>query len=127
MKDIILHENVWWWGHTYTFIANDGKAMIELAIDETNGNDYFGTIQSLLVHESARHRGRANALLFQAEQYARQLGLEQVVLCCRKGTWLVGWYERRGYKIYDDKSEYSNGQTVAMQKIFEDMPPKVER
>ena len=70
MKDVIMHENQWWWGRSYTFIANDGKAMIELAIDETDGKDYFCTIQSLLVHESARHRGRANALLFQAEQYA---------------------------------------------------------
>lgn len=124
---LVTHENVWWWGRSYTFITNDGKGMIELSIEDDDERNYFGTIQSLMVHESRRGRGIANALLFMCEQYARQLGLQQVVLCARKGTWLIDWYKRRGYEIYDENPEYSKGKTVAMQKIFEDMPPTVER
>jgi hypothetical protein len=42
------------------------------------------------------------------------------VLCARKGTFLIPWYQRNGYEIYDENPEYSKGQTVAMNKYFED-------
>ena len=45
-------------------------------------------------------------------------GCEQVYLCARKGTFLIPWYERHGYKIYDENPEYSKGQTVAMNMYF---------
>jgi hypothetical protein len=61
-----------------------------------------------------------NAMLTFAEDKAKKAGCEQVYLCARKGTFLIPWYERRGYKIYDENPEYSKGQTVAMNKYFED-------
>ena len=30
---IITHENLWWWGKSYTLILDNGKAMIEVSID----------------------------------------------------------------------------------------------
>ena len=45
---IITHENLWWWGKSYTMIADDGKSMIELAIEDDEERNYFGTIQSCL-------------------------------------------------------------------------------
>ena len=58
--------------------------------------------------------------LLSAPKKAKKAGCEQVYLCARKGTFLIPWYERRGYKIYDENPEYSKGQTVAMNKYFED-------
>ena len=101
-------------------ICDDGKGMIELAIEDDEERNYYGTIQSLLVHESVRQQGRGDALLMFAEEKAKQLGLKQVVLCARKGTFLIPWYQRRGYEIYDENPEYSKGQTVAMNKYFDD-------
>ena len=117
---IITHENLWWWGKSYTMIADDGKSMVELAIEDDEERNYFGTIQSLLVHESVRQQGRGNVMLMFAEEKAKKLGLKQVVLCARKGTFLIPWYQRNGYEIYDENPEYSKGQTVAMNKYFED-------
>ena len=117
---LITHENLWWWGKSFTMICDDGKGMIELAIENDEERNYYGTIQSLLVHESVRQQGIANAMLTFAEDKAKKAGCEQVYLCARKGTFLIPWYERRGYKIYDDNPEYSKGQTVAMNKYFEE-------
>ena len=115
---IITHENLWWWGKSYTLILDNGKAMIEVSIEDERPD--AACIQSLLVHESVRQQGIANAMLTFAEDKAKKAGCEQVYLCARKGTFLIPWYERRGYKIYDENPEYSKGQTVAMNKYFED-------
>ena len=115
---IITHENLWWWGKSYTLILDNGKAMIEVSIEDERPD--AACIQSLLVHESVRQQGRGDALLMFAEEKAKELGLKQVVLCARKGTFLIPWYQRRGYEIYDENPEYSKGQTVAMNKYFED-------
>lgn len=116
--EIITHENIWWWGRTYTFIADDGKSMIELAIEDDEERNYYGTIQSLIVHESVRQQGRGKALLKLAEEKAKEIGLKQVVLGAEKGSFLIPWYQRNGYKIYDENPEYSKGNTVAMNKHF---------
>ena len=113
---IITHENLWWWGKSITMITDDGKAMVEVLIEDERPD--AGYIQSLMVHESVRQRGIANAMLTLAEEKAKKIGCEQVYLCARKGTFLIPWYERRGYKIYDENVEESNGQTVAMNKYF---------
>lgn len=117
--NIITHTNLWWWGKSFTFVTDDGKSMIELAIEDDEDRNYYGTIQSLLVHESVRQQGRGDKLLKLAEEKAKLLGLKQVVLCARKGTFLIPWYQRRGYKIYDENPEYSKGNTVAMNKYLE--------
>ena len=113
---IITHENLWWWGKSITLITDDGKAMVVVSIEDEQPD--AGCIHSLMVHESVRQRGIANAMMTFAEEKAKKAGCEQVYLCARKGTFLIPWYERRGYKIYDENLEESNGQTVAMNKYF---------
>lgn len=120
MRTIITHENEWWWGTSYTLITNDGLATIELCVENNEERNYYGTIQSLMVHPSVRRKGLGNVMLMFAEEKAKKLGLKQVVLCARKGTFLIPWYQRNGYEIYDENPEYSKGQTVAMNKYFED-------
>lgn len=110
-----IYEEKWWWGESYTFIAADGNGTIELAV--LNDED-FGEIRSLMVHKTVRRQGRGNALLMVVENHAKMLGLTQVVLCARKDTFLIPWYQRKGYEIYDENPEYSKGQTVAMNKYL---------
>ena len=114
--DYVIHKNLWWWGKSYHFVTTDGKAMVCLAVEDDRPD--CGCIQSLMVHESIREQGKGTELVRLAEDYAEQLGLEQVYLCARKHTFLVDWYRRLGYKVYDDNPEYSKGKTVAMNKYF---------
>ena len=79
---IITHENLWWWGKSYTLILDNGKAMIEVSIEDERPD--AACIQSLLVHESVRQQGIANAMLTFAEDKAKKAGCEQVYLCARK-------------------------------------------
>ena len=92
--NIIRHDNLWWWGKSSTLILDNGKGMIEVSVE--NDLPDAACIQSLMVHESVRQQGIADALLTLAEETAKQLGCEQVYLCARKGTFLIPWYERRG-------------------------------
>jgi len=112
----IRHDNLWWWGKSSTFILDNGMGMVELSI--TDERTDAGCIHSLIVHESLRQRGIANGLLKVAEEHARKLCCEQVYLEARKGTFLIPWYERRGYKIYDENPEDSKGNTVLMHKFL---------
>lgn len=114
----VEHTDPWWWGESHTFILCDGKAMVQLSVEHERPD--LGCIQSLLVHESARRQGIGNELLRVAEEKAKTLGLEQVYLYCRKGGFLVDWYRRRGYEIYNEHPEYSQGQTVGLRKILSD-------
>ncbi len=114
---IITHENLWWWGKSYTLITDNGKAIIEVSIDADHPDAAY--IQSLMVHESVRQQGIANAMLTFAEEKAKKAGCKQAYLCARKGTFLIPLYERRGYKIYDENPEESKGQTVAMNKYLD--------
>ena len=115
--NVIRHYNEWWWGRTYTLITADGMAMVELAIDVRDGRGDYGTIQSLMVHESRRRQGIADALIIKCEELAQELGLEQTVLNALKNSWRIEWYRRLGYEIYDDTAE--EGHVVSMQKFLE--------
>ena len=71
---IVTHENLWWWGKSYTLITDNGKAMIEVCIKDERPD--AACIQSLLVHESVRQQGIANAMLTFAENKAKKAGCE---------------------------------------------------
>jgi N-acetylglutamate synthase-like GNAT family acetyltransferase len=118
MRTIITHENEWWWGKSYTLITNDGLATIELCVENNEERNYYGTIQSLMVHPSVRRKGLGNVMLKFAEEKAKELGLQQVVVVARKGTFLIPWYQRCGYEIYDDNVKESEGRTAALNKYF---------
>lgn len=110
----IIHENLWWWGKSYYIITNDGKAMVGLSINEDHPKD--GYVHSLIVLESERQKGLGNQLLQKVESIARELDLDQIYLQARKGTFVVDWYRRHGFEIYDENPEDGGGQVVAMNK-----------
>lgn len=110
----IIHENLWWWGKGYYIITDDAKAMVGLSINEDHPKD--GYVHSLIVLESERQKGLGNQLLQKVESIARELDLDQIYLQARKGTFVVDWYRRHGFEIYDENPEDSEGQTVGMNK-----------
>ena len=110
----IIHENLWWWGKSYYIITNDGKAMVGLSINDEHPE--AGYVHSLIVLESERQKGIGTKMLEKAESIARNLNLEQIYLQARKGTFVVDWYRRHGFEIYDENPEDGGGQVVAMNK-----------
>lgn len=110
----IIHENLWWWGKSYYIITDDAKAMVGLSINEDHPKD--GYVHSLIVLESERQKGLGNQLLQKVESIARELNLDQIYLQARKGTFVVDWYRRHGFEIYDENPEDSEGQNVGMNK-----------
>ncbi len=110
----IIHENLWWWGKSYYIITNDGKAMVGLSINDEHPE--AGYVHSLIVLESERQKGIGTKMLEKAESIARDLNLEQIYLQARKGTFVVDWYRRHGFEIYDENPEDGGGQVVAMNK-----------
>ena len=110
----IIHENLWWWGKSYYIIPNDGKAMVGLSINDEHPE--AGYVHSLIVLESERQKGIGTKMLEKAESIARDLNLEQIYLQARKGTFVVDWYRRHGFEIYDENPEDGGGQVVAMNK-----------
>ena len=114
MKEIILHENIWWWGKSYTFITSDGRAMVKLSLDDEIPR--AGYINSLMVFETDRQQGIGTALMKEVEAFARKLDLGSIYLDARKGTFLIDWYRRLGFSIYNDNCEHTKGNCVAMCK-----------
>lgn len=108
-----IFENNWWWGHSTTFVASDGKSIIDLSI--TNDDPENGYLRSLMVHDSVRCQGRATELIDFAEKEALCRGCKYIYINANKTQWVKGWYERLGYKTYCE-NEDSEGRTVTMKK-----------
>lgn len=112
----IIHENLWWWGKSYVFVASDGKALVTLAIEDERPD--AGFIHSLMVLESERQKGIGTMLVMTCEHMARRIGLKQIYLDARKGTFVIDWYRKLGFEIYEENPEHSKGNTVCMNKVF---------
>lgn len=110
----IIHENLWWWGKSFTIIVEGGRGMVMLSIE--NERTDAGAITSLQVLEEERQKGVGTQLMKRVERVAREQGLEQIYLSARKGTFLVPWYRKLGFEIYDENPEGQQGFTVSMNK-----------
>ena len=115
-SEVIIHENLWWWGKSFTIIVNGGKGSVVLRIE--NERSDAGAICSLIVLEEERQKGMGTKLMKMVEELAKKQGCEQIYLCAAKGTFLIPWYRKLGFEIYDENPEYSEGNTVAMNKHF---------
>ena len=81
----------------YSFVRPDGLAFVRLSVSDDDDDIPF--IHSLNTHVSARGNGYADKLLDFAEEYAaKQLGSNKTSLAVESGSWMKGWYRRRGYR-----------------------------
>lgn len=100
--ETVRYKNKWPWGVDIVHIATDGKCTV--GVSKQDGFD-FAFIHDLIVHESARKRGRGQYLLDLAELEAlRAFHCHLVVLRVVPGSWMEQWYRNNGYTDYE--SEY---------------------
>ena len=61
----------------------------------------------LSVEERHRRNGYGKMLLNEAENEARRLSVNVVSLAVKKGTFMLDWYQRSGYKPIFSNDEYA--------------------
>lgn len=115
-SEVIIHENLWWWGKSFTIIVNGGKGSVVLRIE--NERPDAGGICSLIVLEEERQKGMGTKLMKMVEELAKKQGCEQVYLGAAKGTFLIPWYRKLGFDIYDENPEGQEGYVVSMNKMI---------
>lgn len=104
--DIVIHNNQWYWGNTITLIRFDGMASVELLCDDKYPTVAF--VKGLIVHETCRKQGIGNKMLDACFSEAIKLNKLFLQLNVLKDSWLVKWYERKGFTIiYEDDNEYT--------------------
>lgn len=107
-------KSEYWWGYSFTVIAPDGKASVSVQFDKCYNN---GFIESLVVAETERRKGRATELIKFAEGLIRTEGKPVAALYVEKRLpWLVDFYKRNGYVEYivEDLDEH----LIALQKVL---------
>ena len=60
---IVEHFNKWWWGSTFTLIADQGHGIVEVQLDDNYPSIAF--VKGLSVLESERRKGLGKKLLDQ--------------------------------------------------------------
>ena len=115
-SEVIIHENLWWWGKSFTIIVNGGKGSVVLRIE--NERPDAGGICSLIVLEEERQKGMGTKLMKMVEELAKKQGCEQVYLGAAKGTFLIPWYRKLGFEIYDENPEGQEEYVVSMNKMM---------
>ena len=98
---MILHNNKWQWGDSYTIIEEDGMGMIEF--DVTKDEPEVAYVKGLSVFRTHRLHGLGNRLLDEALQEAKKRGCKYAWLHASKEDFVFKWYLRRGFKYYGDK------------------------
>lgn len=123
---LILHKNKWWWGESIHLIANNGKASVELSLQ----NEYpeHGYIGTLIVLKGNRRQSYASVLMKAVEDIARRKGLHYLYLGVGKESpkWLIEWYQRLGFEPNGDMEE-SDGHSWNYQKDLTKERDKTDR
>ena len=71
-------------------------------------------LDSMSVNEDSRNLGIGLKLQEVREQIGREHGCKYSVLSVDKGTWLINWYKRRGYKWYGRYEPDENFESIRM-------------
>ena len=91
---MIIHRNKWFWGNCSTIVAADGFGLCRVSVEH---NDNIAYLSDVIVAPSHQKQGIGNELLEVAESEARRMGASKLMLWTIPGSWMVGWYGRRGY------------------------------
>ena len=97
----------------FKLMQKEGKASCTIWLDEAP------TICDLYVDESSRRQGYATEMLKRCEDLVKAEGLPGVFLYTDEGSWLVEWYERKGYKKTGETMQI-HGQTVTSVWLYKE-------
>lgn len=85
-----------------TIMTRNGEGICSCELDEHARGCAW--IYNLEVEEAHRRKGIAGVLLHEVENLCSLQGVKTVSLSAKIGTFLIGWYERNGYRqICSDK------------------------
>lgn len=93
-----VHDNVWWWGTSYTIIRKDGAGMVEVQFDCEMPETVY--VKGLSVLCDKRRQGIAKVLISLCESIGKQSNMAFLRLSVEKSNgWLFEWYKRLGFHI----------------------------
>ena len=98
----------------FKLMEKEGKASCTIWLDDTP------TICDLYVNESDRRQGLATSMLKMCEALVKAEGYPGVWLYTEEGSWLVEWYERKGYKKTGETLQVK-GQTVTSLWMYKEL------
>lgn len=87
-------------GRQYLIVLRTGEALAGSVFMRPGVGPIFGhraEIHRLMVRSDLQGRGWGSALLDAAVAHAIAIGLEQLLLAVRGGTWMTGFYRSRGW------------------------------
>ena len=85
-------------------MTSEGEGTCIVTLDEEIKS--CAMLYRLNVEERYRRNGYGKMLLNEAENEARRLGASVVSLSAKKGSFMLDWYQRSGYKPLFSDSEY---------------------
>ena len=111
-------DRYWINGEEHIFVAEDEDVVAYLSVEvhHESDKDYI-YLDDLSVTEKYRSQGIESALIREAEKYAREIEIPDIVFHVEKSnTEAFRLYERLGYKIFrDDGSRYLMNKSVEIQ------------
>lgn len=111
-------DRYWINGEEHIFVAEDEDVVAYLSVEvhHESDKDYI-YLDDLSVTEKYRSQGIGSALIREAEKYAREIEIPDIVFHVEKSnTEAFRLYERLGYKIFrDDGSRYLMNKSVEIQ------------
>ncbi len=115
-KKLTIHRNRWFWGDSEYIIYDGGKGVVSVQFQD----DYpdMATLSCLSVLPSQRTMGIGSKLVEFAESEARKNGRNKMELGAERGSWLVKWYQRMGYRVMETytEDEYDDERVVCLVK-----------
>lgn len=113
---LVIHRNKWFWGSSEYVIYGGGKGIVCIQFQDDFPD--IATLSGLSVLPSSRTMGIGGGLLEFAEEEARKNGRKHIELGAEKGSWMVSWYQRHGYRIIETYSEdeYADDRIISLMK-----------
>lgn len=107
-------DRYWINGEERIYVAEDEGVVAYLSVEVHHETDMdYIYLDDLSVTEEYRSHGIGSALIYEAEKYAQEIGIRDIVFHVEKSnTDAFRLYERLGYKIFrDDGSRYLMNKT----------------
>lgn len=71
-------------------------------------------ICNLFVKEDCRGKGYGNKILRKALALSKKLGYERIYLWAEKDSWLQKWYEKKGFRIIQNRYYFKDKRCIWM-------------
>lgn len=101
-------DRFWTNGEDIIFVAEDNEVIAYLAVEVHREDMEYVYLDDLSVTEKKRSQGIGTSLIHKAENYAKEIGLTDILFHVEKSnTSAFRLYKRLGYKIFrDDANRY---------------------